>query len=260
MKIQIASDLHLEFTRRAFPDFVPLVHTDADILVLAGDIDVSTRAIERFAHYPIPVVYVHGNHEAYHREYLSLASDMATAAAGTQVHYLERETWTSGSVRFIGCCLWTDYALYSEPTTAMRMAQSMLTDHHVVRYGNQRFTPGQALDEHQASLAWLRETLAAPFDGKTVVVTHHGVTQKSVHAKYADDPVAAAFVSELGELVERADLWVHGHVHDSFDYMVGSTRVIANPRGYPRNVSAVTRPDDLVWENNQYVPDLVIEL
>jgi DNA repair exonuclease SbcCD nuclease subunit len=260
MKIQIASDLHLEFTRHQFPDYLPLLRTDANVLVLAGDIDLSTQAIDRFANYPIPVVYVHGNHEAYRREYLSLSSDMRAAAAGTQVHYLERDIWVTGAVRFIGCCLWTDYALYGNPMAAMRVAGAMLTDHRIVSFRKERFTPEQALEEHRASLAWLRETLASPFDGPTVVVTHHGVTEKSVHPKYAGDPLAAAFVSELGDLVEQASLWVHGHVHDSFDYTVGTTRVIANPRGYPWNVGAVSRSDELVWENTRYSPALVVEV
>ena len=70
-----------------------------------------------------------------------------------------------------------------------------------------------------------------PFDGRTVVVTHHGVAPLSIHPRYGDERVNAAFASDLRHMLDLADLWIHGHVHDSFDYRVGDARIIANPRG-----------------------------
>ncbi|CAB3741027.1 hypothetical protein LMG22037_06445 [Paraburkholderia phenoliruptrix] len=261
MRIQIASDLHLEIVHQSFPGFNPIAATDADLLVLAGDIAKGADAIEPFAHWRVPVIYVHGNHEAYGSEYDPLADTIRTRAAGTAVHYLECDALVVGDVRFLGCCLWTDYALNGTRDRSMALAGRMLHDHRVIRTGGgDRFRPAHALAEHERSMEWLQNELAKPFDGRTVVVTHHGVAPPSVHPRYASDPVNAAFVSDLRHVLERADVWIHGHVHDSFDYRVGQSRVIANPRGYATNRLMAGAPVDLKWENPAFDPALVIEI
>ncbi|MBN3765209.1 metallophosphoesterase [Burkholderia sp. Ac-20365] len=261
MRIQIASDLHLEILHQSFPGYNPVTPSDADVLVLAGDVAKGADAIEQFAHWPVPVIYVHGNHEAYGTEYDALAERIRTRAAGTAVRYLERDALVMGDVRFLGCCLWTDYALNGTRDRSMAQAGRMLHDHRVIRFNaGGRFRPEHALAEHERALRWLREQLAMRFDGRTVVVTHHGVAPLSVHPRFADDPVSAAFVSDLRPLLESADMWIHGHVHDSFDYRVGRTRVIANPRGYAKNRLMARNPGGLEWENPTFNPALVIDL
>lgn len=261
MRIQIASDLHLEVLQRSFPGYIPVEQSDADVLVLAGDIAKGADAVDLFAHWPVPVIYVHGNHEAYGMEYHALPGMLRARAAGTAVRYLERDTLVIGDVRFLGCCLWTDYALSGTREVSMALAHHCMSDHAVIRRGADGwFLPEHALAEHEASLAWLREQLANPFDGRTVVVTHHGVAPQSVHPRYLADPVNAAFVSDLRSLLETADLWVHGHVHDSFDYRVGYARVIANPRGYAKNRLMAGAPKDLRWGNPAFNSALVIEV
>jgi hypothetical protein len=91
-------------------------------------------------------------------------------------------------------------------------------------------------------------------------VTHHGPHRNSVHPRYAGDLLNAAFVSNLTPLVEQADLWIHGHVHDSFDYIVGRCRVVANPRGYARNRLYAESPEQVEWENPGFDPTLVLEV
>jgi predicted phosphodiesterase len=261
MRIQIASDLHLEIVHQSFPGYIPVVHSDADVLVLAGDIAKGADAVEPFARWPVPVIYVHGNHEAYGEAYGPLADTIRRRAAGTAVHYLERDAFLVDNVRFLGCCLWTDYALNGTRDRSMALAGRMLHDHRVIRTGEGgRFRPEHALAEHEISLSWLRNELAKPFDGRTVVVTHHGVAPPSVHSRYVNDPVSAAFVSDLGPVLELADVWIHGHVHDSFDYRVGESRVIANPRGYATNRLTAGAPVDLEWENPAFDPAMVVEL
>lgn len=260
MRVQIASDLHLEILHQSFPGYNPVTPADADVLVLAGDIAKGSDAVGQFARWPVPVIYVHGNHEAYGGEYSALAADIRMRAAGTAVHYLERDVLILGGVRFLGCCLWTDYELHGARGRSMAMAGRMLHDHRVIRVSDsERFRPENALAEHQKALDWLREELAKPFDGRTIVVTHHGVASPSVHPRFANDPVSAAFVSDLGPLLSRADVWIHGHVHDSFDYRVGPARVIANPRGYATNRLMARKPGDLEWENPAFDQALVID-
>ena len=263
MRIQIASDLHLEMLQRSFPGYNPVEPSlSADVLVLAGDIAAHADAVGGVAHWHVPVIYVHGNHEAYGHQYSLIADAIRDRASGTVVRYLERNVSVIGEVRFLGCCLWTDYDLYRDRARSMEMARRFVHDHTVIRASpDEWYLPTHARAEHERSFAWLHEQLVTPFDGRTVVVTHHGVASLSIHPRYGNDPVNAAFASDLRHLLDLADVWIHnGHVHDSFDYRVGNARVIANPRGYARNLNMAGAPRDLRWENPSFDATLVIEV
>lgn len=261
MKIQIASDLHLEYLEKPFPRYRIIEPADADVLVIAGDIHRTTEAIAAFADWPVPVIYVHGNHEIYFAEYSDQIQNMRTASVGSQVHYLEKDEYVLQGVRFLGCCLWTDYLLESgDPLAAMAEAQAKLKDHEAIRTGNGLFTAQDALDIHQDSRAWLEMKLDEAFDGPTVVVTHHGPHPESVHPRFAGSLLNAAFVSDLAPLMGKAALWIHGHVHDSFDYEVSGTRIVANPRGYPLNRLSAKSIEQIEWENEGFDPQLVVDI
>ncbi len=261
MKIQIASDLHYEFLEKQFPDYRIIEPADADVLVIAGDIHRSTMALATFADWPVPVVYVHGNHEAYHQQYEELIGQLREQAQGSNVHFLERDALVLNGVRFLGCCLWTDYQLAPfDPAEAMQEAEKLLPDHRLIRYGQEVFSAKDAQQIHATSRAWLQQQLAENFDGATVVVTHHGPHPHSIHPRFAGSIINAAFISELTPLVSQADLWIHGHVHDSFDYRIGGARVVTNPRGYATNRRAAQSPQQLAWENPAFDPTLVVEV
>jgi hypothetical protein len=102
--------------------------------------------------------------------------------------------------------------------------------------------------------------LAKPWDGKTAVISHHGCHPLSVHPRYIGDPLSACFVSDLSDLIPAVDLWMHGHVHDSFDYRIARCHVRTNPAGYIRNRSWATVPNDFMFENEAFNPHLVIEV
>ncbi|WP_050478338.1 metallophosphoesterase [Herbaspirillum rhizosphaerae] len=267
MKIQIASDLHLE-RMRDFPGYRAVEPTDADVLVIAGDIHNGTSAIDAFADWPVPAIYVHGNHEAYDAQYPVVVDDIrrhADAHGGNVIH-LENNARVIGGVRFLGCCLWTDYALQQdgvEPLTleaAMEEAGKILYDHRVITMPDGIFLPQHALQLHRQSRHWLERQLAQDFDGPTVVVTHHGVHPQSIHARFAGSPLNPGFISDLTPLLAQADLWIHGHVHDSFDYEVAGCRVVTNPRGYALNLRQAGSLEELEWENPHFNPQLVVEI
>lgn len=261
MKIQLASDLHLEFLEQRFPGYRVVEPTDADLLVLAGDIHRATQAIDAFADWPVPVLYVHGNHEAYHEQYGDLLPRLRARAAGSNVHFLENDELVLGGVRFLGCCLWTDYRLPPfDPQVAMQEAERTLLDHRKIHIGERLLTAEDALHVHEASRHWLEARLEEDFPGPTVVISHHAPHPLSIHARYAGSIVNAAFVSDLTPLLARTDLWLHGHVHDSFDYEIAGARIIANPRGYAANRLSAVTPAELAWENPAFNPRLVIEL
>lgn len=259
MKIQLASDLHLELLGRHFPgETVIRPARDADVLVLAGDIHVGTAAVELFRDWPVPVLYVVGNHEAYGLCLDDVREQLAIATKGTSITVLERDTVDFGGVRFLGCTLWTDYQLLPDRTQQALMAHAAarLNDHRRISVRNgDLFSPEHALSEHEASRGWLARELVRPYDGATVVVTHHGPHPLSVHPRYEGDELNAAFVSDLSPLLGNADYWLHGHVHDAFDYLVESCRVVANPRGYATNISSCAAFSQLRFENPgfQYV-------
>ncbi len=264
MKIQLASDLHLEHLARWFPGetLIRPAH-QADVLVLAGDIDRGTDAVALFAQWPVPVLYVLGNHEAYHGCIDTVVEELRAASCGTSVRLLERDVVDFGGVRFLGCTLWTDYRLQCGLTQSqlMEIARHRLNDHRLIRTrSGELFSPEHALRNHEISRAWLANELARNYDGTTVVVTHHAPHPLSVHARYEGEPLNAAFASDLTEVVQKADIWLHGHVHDSFDYDVSGCRVVANPRGYAQNLSSAARANSLQFENSAFKHACVIDV
>jgi len=261
MKIQIASDLHLDLLASRFSGYRVIEPTDADVLVIAGDIHRGTCAMSAFADWPVPVVYVHGNHEAYHEQYSDLVGKLRTASIGSKVHYLEGDEYIQDGVRFLGCCLWTDFMLYPDQLdTAKQEAEQCMLDYRRIATATGLLTADDTVQMHRASRAWLEEKLDEAFDGVTVVVTHHGPHRLSVHPRYAGSLVNAAFVSDLTPLMGKAALWIHGHVHDSFDYRVSGTRIVANPRGYALNRKLAEAPQQLQWENAAFDAGLIIEI
>lgn len=259
MRIQLASDLHLERVERRYPQH-RLVEpaAGADLLVLAGDIHNGTRGVEAFLDWPVPVVYVAGNHEFYDHDWAQTRADLRRACAGTAVTVLDEDVIELQGTRILGCTMWTDFQLPgSTVVQAMQTVEQGLTDYRVIRTAQGPLRAAQILADHERSRHWLTQQLALPFDGATVVVTHHAPHPLSIHARFAGHPINAGFVSDLTPLLADADLWLHGHTHDSFDYRVGRCRVVANPAGY-----LLQRPadDGVELENARFDPRRIVEL
>jgi predicted phosphohydrolase len=262
MRIQLASDLHLELLERRWPlERLVAPVRQADILVLAGDIHRGVRAIELFSDWPVPVLYLAGNHEYYGHLWEQLRIDLRRRARNTVVHFLDNDVVEIGAVRFLGSTLWADYRVTGHSQAdAMEAAEHAVLDHQQILTRSGPWRAAQALDDHLQCRQWLRGELERGYDGRTVVITHHAPHPASIHPRFAGNPVNGAFVSDLTDLVGQADVWLHGHVHDSFDYRVGPCRVVSNPRGYAYNRRQATRPEDLVFENPAFRPDCVIDI
>lgn len=244
MKLHVLSDLHTEFA-----DFSP-PGTDADVVVLAGDIGVGLDGIEwatrRFSE--VPVIYVPGNHEFYHHD-IGLTDELKVAAPAN-IHVLNNDTLELDGIRFLGSTLWTDFKLYGEGEAwfARQCAKWLMADFALIKNGNRRFTPEDSVELHHASKRWLVSELERSFEGPTVVVTHHLPASASVAKRYANDPLNPAFASRLENVIEkhRPELWIHGHTHVPCDYKQFDTRIVCNPRGYPGENRRSEFRDDLL--------------
>jgi hypothetical protein len=178
MKLHILNDLHIEFE-----DFEPPA-TDAEVVVLAGDIGVEGLRWAETRFPDTPVIYLPGNHEFHHHD-IALIHELIVQSP-EHIHALDNDQVSIDGVRFLGSILWTDFALFSEADKffAMQQARQQMTDFSIIQNNGRRFTPEDAIRLHTASRDWLAEMLAKPFDGKTVVVTDHAPSSWSVHPCY----------------------------------------------------------------------------
>jgi hypothetical protein len=244
MNLLVLSDLHLE-SRPCTID----VPAGADAVVLAGDIAEGTAgivwALESFP--GLPVIYVAGNHEFYGGEVEAATEAMRAAAAGTNVVFLEKAGYVVGGIRFLGATLWTDFFLSAEEDQLEQAWSKADAAYYVPDFHSRircrvdgrsvTLTPDIAQRWHRQSAEWLASELAKPFQGMTVVISHHAPSSRSVPECDARHPATPAFASRCDGLVAQADLWIHGHMHQACEYAIGKCRVVCNPRGYAAEAS-----------------------
>ena len=251
MKIALGSDLHLEFGA------LELHNTEtADVLVLSGDICVAKHlngvhhhdsryrkffqeCCERFS----KVIYILGNHEHYSYDIQHTTEHLKRELVYDNLHILDDETVDIEDYTFIGTTLWTN--MNEQDSLTLYHVDSMMADFQSIKtsvrtlneYGKlARLTPGDTVMAHKKSMDYINHVVSEHADKNYVVVGHHCPSFKSVHPKYAHDKIMnGAFASDLDDFIAyrpQIKLWTHGHTHEPFDYMIGATRVVCNPRGY----------------------------
>jgi hypothetical protein len=192
-----------------------------------------------------------GNHEHYHGDYANTITTLREHLGYlTHLHILDKEMVQLGGVSFIGGTLWTDMN-NEDPITLLQM-KGMMNDFRCIMNGNRvvhfrdedgnfkhrvgRFTPENSVEDHRKMLEYIRLMIEGKFDQKFVVVGHHAPSKQSTHPRYADEVIMnGGYSTALDEFImdhPQIKLWTHGHTHEDFDYMVGSTRIVCNPRGY----------------------------
>jgi hypothetical protein len=215
----------LEFGALEAPD------NDADIIIAAGDIGVSTQGVEWLKTFNKPVVYIAGNHEFYTHEYQQTLQLIRKRCAGSNVHFLENDCFIFQGVRFLGCTLWAD--LFVEGDKTAEALGKTLNDFRRIKFAEKPFDAVQFSQLHQNSKTWLEQALAQPFSGKTVVVTHHAPSLWSWNdTAYALKKLA--YCNDMKPLLHEYEIaaWFHGHVHCQIDYRIAGARILCNPRGY----------------------------
>ena len=267
MKIAICSDLHLEFGTISLENT-----ENADVLILSGDICVAKDLMkkdnndildrfgrseawhqffqecsDRFPH----VLYVMGNHEHYHGDYANTLTILRDRLSYLDnLHILDKETFIVDDITFIGGTLWTDMN-NEDPITLLHM-KGMMNDFRCVQNSNRvtifkdedgkfhkresRFSPEDAVEDHKKMMEYVHLMIEGKFGQKFVVVGHHAPSKLSTHPRYKDEQIMnGGYSTALEEFImdhPQIKLWTHGHTHEDFDYMIGSTRIVCNPRGY----------------------------
>lgn len=258
VNIQLLSDLHLETQ----PHFMAEPAPGADLLVLAGDIGSYQRGsglptlgdqdfgLQRFSPlpqyggWPTPVIFLPGNHEYDNFDFDEADARLRATCERLGMIWLERESLILDGVRFVGTTLWSDFDALAPrgPSSSLteqlkarekayRAAEYYLRQTNTTRSGEPFLAP-QIREQAFVCQDWLRSALAEPFDGPTVAVTHFAPSLRSADPRYGLTPGTAGFCNSLDDLLEYADLWLHGHLHCALDYQAGSCRVVANPLGY----------------------------
>ena len=265
MKIKVVSDLHLEFS-----DINIKNDEGCDVLILSGDIMIAEelhdhpaadfnpysqgafaelgrkqQRVQRFrdflkrVSFQFPhVVYVAGNHEFYHGKWVKSVNFLRDECGKfPNVHFLERDCVKIDDVTFVGGTLWTDMNK-GDPLT-LHAVRDMMNDFRIIKNDQKGYTNLKPMDtaiRHRETLDYIKNVVAEKPDEKFVVVGHHAPSKLSTHEQYANEYLMnGAYSSDLSEFIidrPQIKLWTHGHTHHPFDYVVGETRIVCNPRGY----------------------------
>ncbi|MBU1219036.1 metallophosphoesterase [Myxococcota bacterium] len=246
MKLLLLSDLHLEFVDLSLSACRP------DVVVLAGDISKGTDGIDWIVRqkFKCPVVYIAGNHEFYGHKYPGLILKMREKAQFEGISFLENESVEIGYVTFHGATLWTNFSLFGDPKISGTDCQLGMSDFHRIRR-EPSYSKIRAMDVsviHEKTIRWLSHSLQNSNSKVNVVVTHHAPSIKSVESNFLKDPLTPGYVTNLEDFIleHKPDLWLHGHIHTSSDYNIGSCRVLCNPRGYIGEFNPNFREDFLI--------------
>ncbi len=261
MRLQLLSDLHLESE-----DFEPEPAPQAELLVLAGDIDSTWVALERFRGWPVPVLFVAGNHEFDGRELNHAWLALAEHCARLGLRLLERESLVLSDslgrrIRFVATIRWADFDLFgpAKRAKALRAADYFQRVMRATQHGAP-FDAAAVRIEALACRAWLKVELTRVAETNdtepchaTVVITHFAPSFRSADPRFGAQPTTASFCNADDDLLPLADLWLHGHLHCRHDYMHaharGRTRVVCNSRGLA-----------LRGETLKHEPGLIIEV
>lgn len=258
MRVTVCSDIHLEFGK------ILLTNEDnSDVLILSGDICVPgdgdlnmnvqnpvREFFDRVTSQYKDVVYVMGNHEHYHGDFAKTGSVIKEMLAYRNLHFLDKTTVTIDGIIFYGASFWTD--MNKEDPQTLYAIRDLMNDYRTIKNSSKvvsfkdeegkfhsrpgKLLPEDTVNDHKEAIAKLQEVLYSNKDKKVVVVGHHAPTMKSLHPRYIEDYIVnGAYASDLSRIMldnENIVLWTHGHTHHAYDYTIGKTRVVCNPRGY----------------------------
>ncbi|WP_449441121.1 serine/threonine protein phosphatase [Pseudomonas migulae] len=174
------------------------------------------------------------NHEFYKGHIDHTLRKMREMAA-PHVHVLENQVWICNQTRFLVSTGWTDFSSTGDPVEAMVTCGLWMNDFQVIRVEERlrRLRPSDVIERNRDAFDFLVGELAQPFEGKTIVVTHHCPVPEVAGEKH-DGHLSAAYTNRWHSLLSMVDVWIFGHTHRAIDIELGGCRLISNPRGYPQ--------------------------
>lgn len=245
-KIRLMSDIHLEFSGSFDHVWTPHEEDKEHILLLAGDIGKGMQArhfIEALCSNFRYVLYTCGNHEFYDQaDYHGVIRDWRDYSNDGSVlvdkgpdnfYFLYNDYVILDGIKFIGGTMWT--SLDDGDVMTMAAAHRIMNDYACIRTNGKLISPDFTVKEHDLFIDFLLKEWEKPFDGKIVVMTHHSPGNELRRKGHRQDRVGSAYFADLEQMIgyhNKATLWVHGHTHRSWDYMINETRVVCNPYGY----------------------------
>lgn len=257
MKILLVSDLHVKYAKQDLDTIV----SDAarDLLIVLGDFSDTwnTVKLELFLEKHLQhsdVLYVLGNHEYYAPNFYNVTTKVRELFdridAPHKAYLLERDTIVIDGIRFIGTTLWScfNFSIYSIKDEMMHRA----TLYKSSEYETGHITYLDILSEYYQNLSYIESKLMEPFEGITVVLTHHAPSFKSIATEWLDSKHSSLYATNLEHLMygkNAPEYWFHGHTHEAKDYVVGETRVISNPHAYAH-----------LEPNSGYKPDFLVDI
>lgn len=258
MRVAVCSDIHLEFGRILLKN-----EDNSDVLILSGDILVAgdielnmnianpireffDNVTKEYKH----VIYVMGNHEHYHGDFAYTKGIIKGMLLYKNLYFLDKETVTIDDTIFYGATFWTD--MNKEDPQTLYAIKGMMNDYRTIKNSSKevsfkdeegkrhlkpgRLIPEDTVNDHKEAVKELLKVLEENKGKKIVVVGHHAPSTKSLHPRYSNDYIVnGAYASDLSNIMldnENIVLWTHGHTHHAYDYTIGKTRVVCNPRGY----------------------------
>lgn len=210
--------------------------TADDLMCVAGDvadgsIDIQACLTALRAHTNAAIIAVMGNHDYFNETLSPHTVDRIQAILPERVFLLENQAIKLKGIRVLGCTLWTNPREEAQETGQALMPEYAQVDNQA----GELISVADTVAAHQASVAWLSTELAKPFNGKTIVLTHHAPLFISQHDRHRFSELSAFFCVNLEDLIlkHQPHLWIHGHLHDPVDYELDKTRIVSAPLGYP---------------------------
>ena len=238
MKIQYASDLHLEFPEnKAFLKANP-IQAVGDVMLLAGDIVPFARMDQHKDFFSFlsdnfeACYWIPGNHEYYYFD-AATKCGVLNENLKSNVFMVNNTSIVREDVTFIFSTLWSKIS----PAYEYQIERSM-SDFHVIKYGGYRFSAQHFNQLHTESFSFLKSELENKNTTKNIVVTHHVPTFMNYPPKFKGDILNEAFAVELSDLIETTspDYWIYGHTHgNTANFEIGKTKLLTNQLGYVMN-------------------------
>jgi Icc-related predicted phosphoesterase len=250
IKLQIVSDLHLEFS------YITMDYSGCDILIFAGDIHSDIGKLKKYilailkTNKSLEVIVITGNHEHYSKTVPETIEKMTRLLSIPRCHFLQNSSVEIHGLKFIGSTLWCN-----PPTEYWDTITEGISDFSNIK----NFSMIDCIKYHEESLKYIEKNIDDNSNKNTIIITHFLPSFSSINDRFKiteqDNILNHYYATDLEDtiLYKSPRLWIHGHTHAGCSYYIGDTRIVCNPRGYSDNYNGNE-------ENRFFDRKMVIEL